>query len=158
MAPKAKPLEERLWAKVSKTESCWLWTGYLDKNGYGRISVGHSHNLKPHRVAYELEHGPIQPGIHLDHICHTPACIRPSHLRPVNHKENQENRVGARRDSGTGVRGVSLDPRNGRWRTRLRHGGKRITCGSFDTLEEAEAAVIAKRLELFTHNDLDRAA
>jgi len=31
-----------------------------------------------------------------------------------------------------------------------------VTVGYFDTIDEAEAAVIAKRKELFTHNDADR--
>lgn len=33
---------------------------------------------------------------------------------------------------------------------------RRKRLGTFDTVNEAEAAVITKRLELFTHNDLDR--
>ena len=31
-----------------------------------------------------------------------------------------------------------------------------IWVGVFDTPEEAQAAVVAKRNELFTHNDMDR--
>jgi hypothetical protein len=38
----------------------------------------------------------------------------------------------------------------------VKHDGKRIYLNRFDTTPEAEAAVIAKRNELFTHNDLDR--
>ena len=34
--------------------------------------------------------------------------------------------------------------------------GKRHHVGYFTTVQDAEAAVIAKRNELFTHNDLDR--
>lgn len=158
MAPKPKPLEVRFWSKVNKTETCWLWTGALDKDGYGRFSIGHTGRRKPHRVAYELEYGQLQPGVHLDHACHAPSCVRPTHLRPVTHKENQENRVSARSDSGSGIRGVARDRRNGRWRAMVKHNGKRISCGTYATIEEAEAAVIAKRLELYTHNDLDRAA
>ena len=40
-----------------------------------------------------------------------------------------------------------------------RRGAYWSTCGEimlFDTLEEAEAAVVAKRNEIFTHNDVDR--
>lgn len=34
------PLSERFWAKVAKTEGCWLWTGCTDKKGYGQINKG----------------------------------------------------------------------------------------------------------------------
>lgn len=38
------------------------------------------------------------------------------------------------------------------------HGGtrKRHYCGMFEDIKDAETAVIAKRLELFTHNLVDR--
>ena len=28
--------EQRFWAKVQKTETCWLWQGTKDRNGYGQ--------------------------------------------------------------------------------------------------------------------------
>ena len=28
--------EERLWAKVNRTETCWLWTGGKSTKGYGQ--------------------------------------------------------------------------------------------------------------------------
>jgi hypothetical protein len=36
------------------------------------------------------------------------------------------------------------------------HAGKKISGGTFTDLEEANAAAVALRNELFTHNDLDR--
>ena len=38
------------------------------------------------------------------------------------------------------------------------HRGVHHYLGLFPTLEQAEAAVVAKRNELFTHNDMDRTA
>jgi hypothetical protein len=38
------------------------------------------------------------------------------------------------------------------------HHGKDIHVGNFDSIEAAEAAVRARRRELFTHNDVDRVA
>lgn len=73
----------------------------------------------------------------------------------MTHKQNTENRAGAPANSTTGVRGVYFISKN-RYEAKVRHNGKRIHVGRFDTLEEAEAAVIAKRNELYTHNDLDR--
>ena len=39
---------------------------------------------------------------------------------------------------------------------KLQHDGHGVEVGRFASLAEAETAVIAERLELFTHNDLDR--
>ena len=59
--------------------------------------------------------------------------------------------------SASGVRGVHFrnDLRKP-WVAVVTHNGKAVRVGSFNSVEEAEAAVIAKRNELFTHNDLDR--
>ena len=65
-----------------------------------------------------------------------------------------EHRSGAARHSKTGVRGVS--PKRNGYRATIGHNGEHYTIGTYSTIAEAEAAVIAKRLEVFTHNDLDR--
>lgn len=86
-----KPIEERFWLKVQKTdpESCWWWTGGKTKLGYGMIwdydRKGHS---MAHRVAWELHHGPIPDGLHIDHLCRHPSCVNPAHLEPVTRAEN----------------------------------------------------------------------
>ena len=71
---------ERFWEKVNKTETCWIWTGAKDKDGYGRLRFGKTH-IKAHRYSWELEHGPIPEGMQIHHIvCNNPPCVRPSHL------------------------------------------------------------------------------
>jgi hypothetical protein len=54
----------------------------------------------------------------------------------------------------SGKRGVYYCP-SGRWTARLQHDGKQVRLGRFDTLEEAAEAVRLKRLELYTHSDVD---
>jgi hypothetical protein len=44
--------------------------------------------FRAHRVAYELLVGPIPDGMHLDHLCRTPACVNPAHLEPVTPRVN----------------------------------------------------------------------
>lgn len=95
----------------------------------------------------------------IDHMCRVPACVNPAHLRAVTNKQNTENHNGtAYCTSKSGIRGVSWHSRDKRWAARVRHEGKLIVVGYFSNTEDAEAAVVAKRNELFTHNDADRAA
>jgi hypothetical protein len=87
----AVPSPERFWAKVEKTEGCWLWTGAVDKRGYGRVGrrsrrEGWSRTFLAHRVAYAYATGASPT--ELDHLCRVPACVRPDHLEPVFHVEN----------------------------------------------------------------------
>jgi len=145
--------EERFWNKVNKTETCWEWTAARHTNGYGAFwSAG---RMRPaHRHSYELVEGPIPEGLELDHICHNRGCVNPDHLRPVTTKQNQENcwRV----NTPSGVRGVYRD--KNRWRAQVTHQGKSYYNGNYERLEDAEAAAIALRNRLFTHNDHDRSS
>jgi hypothetical protein len=145
----------RFWSQVDKTDTCWNWTGCLINGGYGKTTNGGKQSLV-HRVSYEMSGELIPEGMFIDHICSNRKCVRPDHLRLATRKENSEHLTGAYKNSQSGVRGVNR--RGDRWRAQVRHNGKLISCGQFATIEEAEAAVIAKRLELFTHNDSDRAA
>lgn len=83
------PLAERFWKHVSKTATCWLWTGSLDAKGYGRIRPDGSRRFKrAHRIAYEFLKGPIPEELELDHLCRNHRCVNPDHLEPVTHREN----------------------------------------------------------------------
>ncbi len=84
---RTRPAADRFWEKVNKTADCWLWTGGTTNEGYGVFWDG-SRNTMAHRWAYEDAVGPIPDGLHLDHLCHTPPCVRPVHLEPVTPREN----------------------------------------------------------------------
>lgn len=152
---------ERIWARVNKTETCWLWTGCLDRKGYGIIGdklEGRKVSVRVHRLAYETMVGPVSPESQVDHRCHVRHCVNPAHLRLTTHKQNQENRARASRKSKTGVLGVFPAKGRNKYEASISHNGVTRHAGRFDTIAEAEAAVIKLRLELFTHNDLDRVA
>lgn len=69
-----------------------------------------------------------------------------------------QNRQGANANSSSGIRGVYFRKDTGKWQVRLMHNGKNVIVGCFSNKEDAEAAAIAKRNEVFTHNALDREA
>lgn len=80
----------RFMAKVSYggDNGCWTWIGYLDKCGYGRLSIPPEKVLYAHRLAFEHFTGPIPDGLQLDHLCRNRGCVNPAHLEPVTSREN----------------------------------------------------------------------
>lgn len=79
-------LPARFWANVTVAPSgCWLWTGYTDPHGYGRINMVRNGLRRPflaHRVAFEDLVGPIEDET-LDHLCRVRNCVNPEHVEPI---------------------------------------------------------------------------
>ena len=80
----------RFWQYVEINDGCWYWRGSLSKGGYGnfKLAGAEGKQIKPHRKVYEDLVGPIPKGLHLDHLCRNPACVRPDHLEPVTCQTN----------------------------------------------------------------------
>lgn len=152
---KSITVHERFWRRVTKTETCWIWNGSKDSEGYGSIRFnGKNHPV--HRVSYTWSKGDIPNGLAIDHICHNTSCVNPAHLRLATIKQNREHVLGAQSTSRSGIRGAIWSGSKQKWEARVGHNGKRYYAGYYDTPEEAGEAARLKRLELFTHNDLDR--
>lgn len=74
--PQHAPAVERLAAGLTQMSSgCLEWTGHLNFNGYGRISVNGKQD-GTHRVAWMLANGPIPDGLWVLHHCDNPPCCQ----------------------------------------------------------------------------------
>lgn len=82
----------RFWAKVEKTDTCWLWLSELSHNGYGRFTVRRERKRKirvpAHRWSLLLAGVEVPSGMEVDHLCKTRNCVRMDHLEVVTQIEN----------------------------------------------------------------------
>lgn len=150
--PYTDAVRERFWSKVDKSGECWMWLGRVDNWGYGRGYVARGSQPAAHRMVYEMEIGPIPPLMLVDHTCRARLCVRPEHLRVVTDAQNKQN-LSTKAGNRSGHRGVSWDQVNQKWRATCFAAGKQHSAGRHDTIEEAAAAALAKRLEVLTHSD-----
>lgn len=63
-------------------------------HGYGQIGWNEDGTkivTLTHRVAWELEHGPIPDDMTIDHLCRNRRCCNPSHLRLLTNPANGRN-------------------------------------------------------------------
>ena len=76
----------RFWIKVKKddcSDRCWLWKGAILTSGYGLFKPGKDISIKAttsHRIAYEMEVGPIPFGYDVQQLCKEKLCVNPKHL------------------------------------------------------------------------------
>ena len=66
---------------------CWLWTRAATGRGYGAVRIRRQWT-QAHRASWTALRGPIPSGLVIDHLCRTPLCVNPEHMRVVTQREN----------------------------------------------------------------------
>lgn len=107
-------LADRVLRNVDTSQgpsACWPYTGFVDRHGYGSISVGGRGDrviAAAHRVVYEAAHGPVPAGMDVGHRCHDAdldcpggvcrhrRCCNPAHLEAQTRRENLRSGVRGR--------------------------------------------------------------
>lgn len=82
-------------AKVNQTETCWIWEGCKNKNGYGLTQTNYAKKLKTqycHRVSYFLFKGEFDKQLDVLHNCDNPSCVNPEHLHLGTQTDNNKER------------------------------------------------------------------
>jgi hypothetical protein len=80
-----KDPDDRFVQNIDNSGACWLWTGELNGDGYGRFGLA-GKRLFAHRYAYELWREEIPEDSSVAHTCRTKACCNPDHLFIVSGK------------------------------------------------------------------------
>ena len=120
---------ERFRRKTVKGEgenACWLFTGFIDKHGYGLCRPGFGRlNVRAHRYAWIMKNGPIPHGMFVLHKCDVRACVNPDHLFLGSNRDNVDDMLKKGRQRKGENHPAKIDP--SRWARGERHGQAKMT-------------------------------
>lgn len=119
--------------QVDAETNCWNYTGYVDVAGYGifgsRLNASGKHMpRKAHSFSYETWVGPIEPGMHIHHLCRNKSCFNPDHLVQLDPSAHMREHWGDTCSRGHGEEF---------WRMRTQNGVTSRFCRECDRLRNA---------------------
>jgi len=87
----------RFWAHVERSDaaSCWEWTSWCDKDGYGKFKLRGA-VFKASRVSWTIAYGAVPGGLVIDHGCTNRRCVNPAHLDATTQEVNAWRQQGRR--------------------------------------------------------------
>ena len=92
---------KRFFSKVAKTNSCWLWLGGKDLDGYGLFQLD-GKQWRAHRYSQMISNGlDINKPIVM-HTCDNPSCVNPKHLVNGTVLENNLDKINKGRCNSKG--------------------------------------------------------
>ena len=104
-----KPFKEKIEENIQRIpeSGCWIWMGYLNKWGYGRLRRN-GNKILAHRAAYEEYKQLIPNGLLACHTCDTPSCVNPDHIFIGTHADNMRDAANkGRKRRNTRQRGIT---------------------------------------------------
>lgn len=133
------------WNNVPKHSRYKGLAGCLSSGGYRIVTIDKVIYFC-HRLVWLYVFGEF-PENQIDHIDNDKLNNKLSNLRESTHKQNQRNRQKPRNNK-SGFKGVTLDPKTGKYRGCVYSDKFNHYCGSHATAELANEAVKLKRIEL----------
>lgn len=83
-------LPERLRRRIEVSpDGCWLWTGHINRGGYGILGA-RPRPLLAHRLVWEALKGLPPEVLHHDPDC-PKSCVNPEHLSPTTNSEHPDS-------------------------------------------------------------------
>ena len=114
--------EQRFWAQVEKTDTCWVWRGGCTNWGPAFRFEPEEVQRQAHRVAWEPTSDALVPA-KLHRTCAQPLCVNPAHLAsgppPGSHDHNSGSQNPAAKLTEGDVRRIRQLTRDGEPATAL---------------------------------------